>query len=42
MERGFSITLGQDGKVIRTPEGAPRGTNLRTVLKNGEIQSTVT
>jgi exodeoxyribonuclease VII large subunit len=42
MERGFSITLGQDGKVIRTPEDAPRGTNLRTVLKNGEIQSTVT
>jgi exodeoxyribonuclease VII large subunit len=40
MERGFSITLGHDGKVIRTPEDAPSGTALRTLLKSGEIRST--
>ena len=41
MERGFSITLGLDGKVIRKPEDAPSGTVLRTLLKSGEIRSTV-
>jgi exodeoxyribonuclease VII large subunit len=41
MERGFSITLGLDGKVIRKPEDAPSGTALRTLLKSGEIRSTV-
>jgi len=41
MERGFSITLGNDGKVIRTPGDAPSGTRLRTLLKSGVIRSTV-
>ena len=41
MERGFSITLGDNGKVIRTPGDAPSGTRLRTLLKSGEIRSTV-
>ncbi len=41
MERGFSITLGENGKVVRTTEDAPTGSTLRTVLRSGELRSIV-
>lgn len=40
LARGYSITLGPDGKALRSPLQAPAGTQLRTRLAEGEITST--
>jgi len=40
-KRGFSITMGEDGKIIRSAEKAKSGTVLRTKLIDGEVVSTV-
>ena len=39
--RGFSITLGADGKVVRSASGLSAGDLLRTKFAEGEITSTV-
>jgi len=39
--RGFSITLGVDGKAIRSAQGIKRGDLLRTKFVDGEIASQV-
>ncbi len=41
MKRGFSITLGEDGRILRSHRQAKPGETIRTVLKDGEIYSTV-
>ncbi|MEO0018717.1 MAG: hypothetical protein RLZZ522_2000 [Verrucomicrobiota bacterium] len=40
-QRGFSITLGPDGKALRSVAGLQPGTHLRTKLADGEATSTV-
>lgn len=42
LSRGFSITLGPDGKTITTAAAVTAGTQLRTILANGQITSTAT
>lgn len=42
LDRGYSITaIAKTGQVIKSPEQAPTGTELRTTLRDGEITSTV-
>lgn len=41
LERGYSITSDQDGRVITDAATAPAGTRLRTVLRHGSLASTV-
>ena len=41
LERGYSITSDQDGRVITDAATAPAGTRLRTVLRHGSLDSTV-
>lgn len=41
LRRGFSITRGEDGKVLRVADRAPAGSRLRTQLAEGEITSRV-
>lgn len=38
--RGFSITMTEDGKVLRSTQDTKSGRILRTMLKDGEIRST--
>jgi exodeoxyribonuclease VII large subunit len=40
-QRGFSITLGADGKAIRSARGIKPGDLLRTKFADGEIASRV-
>ncbi len=40
-KRGFSITLNEDGKIIRSSKDAKAGMRLRTKLIDGEISSTI-
>lgn len=40
-KRGFSITLGEDGKILRSAAEAKSGMALRTKLIDGEVVSTV-
>ena len=40
-ERGFSITFGPDGKVVRSPEEVKEGDALETMTKGGVVGSTV-
>ena len=39
--RGFSITMDEKGKVLRSVEKLKRGTLLRTRLADGELESQV-
>lgn len=41
LSRGFSLTLGPDGKAIRKASEAPAGTQIKTLLGEGSITSTV-
>jgi len=41
LRRGFSITRGEDGKVLRAPSQAAPGSRLRTQLADGVIKSRV-
>jgi exodeoxyribonuclease VII large subunit len=41
LRRGFSITRGEDGKVLRVADEVPAGSRLRTQLAEGEITSRV-
>lgn len=41
LERGYSITLLEDGRALRSPEDAPPGTRLATRLARGEVRSVV-
>lgn len=40
-ERGFSITMGQDGKVLRDAAEAKKGMRLETMMKGGVVASRV-
>jgi exodeoxyribonuclease VII large subunit len=40
-ERGFSITLGEDGKVLRDASDAIEGMRLETMMKGGVVSSRV-
>ncbi|MBR4612261.1 MAG: hypothetical protein IKO40_06040, partial [Kiritimatiellae bacterium] len=40
-ERGYSITLLENGKALREPAQAAPGTRLTTRLANGEVRSVV-
>jgi exodeoxyribonuclease VII large subunit len=40
-QRGFSITLGPDGKALRSVAGVGPGTRLRTKVSDGEIRSEI-
>jgi exodeoxyribonuclease VII large subunit len=40
-KRGFSITLTEDGKILRSAKKAKPGQSLRTKLIDGEVRSTV-
>lgn len=39
-KRGFSITMSEDGKIIRSSKGVKPGIRMRTKLIDGEISST--
>jgi len=41
-QRGFSITLGSDGKIVRSAKGLKKGSLLTTKLADGEVTSEVT
>lgn len=41
LARGFSLTLGPDGKALRSISDAPPGTSLETVLRDGRVRSRV-
>lgn len=41
LERGFSITMGEDGEVVRNPSELEKGDLVRTRLAGGEFQSEV-
>jgi hypothetical protein len=41
LRRGFSYTLLEDGRLLRSPSEAQAGDRLRTVLAEGEVRSTV-
>ncbi|MAO21923.1 MAG: exodeoxyribonuclease VII large subunit [Phycisphaerae bacterium] len=41
LSRGFTLTLGPDGKALRSVEQASPGTQIETVLRDGRIQSRV-
>ena len=40
-QRGFSITLGEDGKIVRSVKAVKKGVKLRTKVADGEIVSEV-
>jgi exodeoxyribonuclease VII large subunit len=42
LERGYSITIGEDGKVIRSKKDVKEGSTLKTRLGEGEVTSIVT
>lgn len=42
LKRGYSITLGEDGKVLRSSKDVKEGAKLKTRLGEGEITSIVT
>jgi len=39
MERGYSITRTEDGRIVKTVKGVRRGDKLRTLVADGEISS---
>jgi len=41
LARGWSITRGPDGSVVRTPTDVSPGDEITTVLTGGEVRSTV-
>jgi exodeoxyribonuclease VII large subunit len=41
LARGFTLTLGPDGKALRSISQAPPGTALETVLRDGRVRSRV-
>lgn len=41
LQRGYSYTLGPDGKLLRSAEQATPGTAITTVLADGKVNSTV-
>ena len=41
LERGYSITTDERGRVLHRPEEAPAGTRLVTRLSEGEVRSRV-
>lgn len=41
LARGFTLTLGPDGKALRSVSQAPSGTVLETVLSDGRVRSRV-
>ena len=41
LERGYSVTLGPDGAVLRSPEGLARGDVILTRMLRGEVRSSV-
>lgn len=41
LQRGYSYTLGPDGKLLRSAEQAAPGTAITTVLADGKVKSTV-
>ncbi|MFC1790054.1 exodeoxyribonuclease VII large subunit [Patescibacteria group bacterium] len=41
LQRGFSITFGSDGKVLKASEGVGKGSEIKTILFNGKITSRV-
>lgn len=41
LSRGYSLTLGEDGKAIRSVGQAKPGTTLETVLRDGRVRSRV-
>jgi exodeoxyribonuclease VII large subunit len=40
-QRGFSLTLGPDGRALRSAAGVAPGTRLRTKFADGELSSEV-
>ena len=42
LERGYSITIGEDGKVLRNADEVRKGMRLKTRLEKGEIESVAT
>lgn len=41
LERGYSVTVRADGRIVRTPGDAPPGERLTTRLARGEVHSVV-
>ena len=41
LERGYSITSDSDGRVLTDAAAVPVGARLRTVLRHGNVESTV-
>ncbi|MEL7483822.1 MAG: exodeoxyribonuclease VII large subunit [Planctomycetota bacterium] len=41
LRRGYSVTLGPDGSVLRSVKGAPAGTSIETRLADGSVRSVV-
>ena len=41
LERGYSITIGPDGAVVRSPDAVARGDEILTRILGGELRSTV-
>lgn len=41
LQRGYSYTLGPDGRVLRGPQDVKAGDTIRTVLAKGEVASVV-
>ena len=41
LDRGYSVTLGPDGRALRAASAAPPGTTLRTLLARGALTSIV-
>ena len=42
LARGWSITRGPDGRIVRTPADVTAGDTLTTTLADGELHSVVT
>ena len=41
LDRGYSYTLGADGKVLRSPSQVAQGETITTVLAEGKLKSKV-
>lgn len=41
LERGYSVTVREDGHIVRSPDDAPPGERLTTRLAHGEVHSVV-
>ena len=41
LRRGWSITRTADGQVVRSPDDVSPGDELRTLVAEGEVRSTV-